>query len=127
MDTFLYGQLYMVATILVAFNPQAVFIQTDLCTNQLIQHRVLLDGHIFIWRVVYGSNFNIERKVLWKSLKVLEKGICIPWLIQGDFSATLSIQGVGGIEDEGSSTQEFQECVSNVNLVDLKAKEGFYT
>lgn len=86
-----------------------------------------MDGDEFCWTVVYGCNLCIERKRLWESIQAIANDMNIPWIIQGDCSAILNIQGVGGNIANGEFSQDFVECVAAASLIKLRYKGCFYT
>ncbi|KAL2940278.1 Blood vessel epicardial substance, partial [Bienertia sinuspersici] len=49
------------------------------------------NGYVFLATFVYGLHSVEDRRPLWKGLKHLASGICLPWLILGDFNSLLHI------------------------------------
>ncbi|GJV82670.1 RNA-directed DNA polymerase, eukaryota, reverse transcriptase zinc-binding domain protein [Tanacetum coccineum] len=77
--------------------------------------------------VIYVSNSRMERRKLWKDLeiqKIITGGI--PWVILGDFNATLKVsEHSNGSANPSSEMSDFQECVNSIEIDDLHS-EGFH-
>lgn len=66
---------------------------------------------------MYGSYDMSSRKLLWQDLRRLGRNVDAPWLIQGDFNAVLSNgDKIGGIPINIEATNDFQECLLNLDL-----------
>ncbi|GJT01793.1 RNA-directed DNA polymerase, eukaryota, reverse transcriptase zinc-binding domain protein [Tanacetum coccineum] len=81
----------------------------------------------FYCTMIYASNSGMERRRLWKDLgiqKIITNGV--PWVIMGDFNVTLKVSehSNGGAFPTNEMT-EFQECIDNIEVLDLHS-EGFH-
>ncbi|KAJ4827472.1 hypothetical protein Tsubulata_006816 [Turnera subulata] len=82
--------------------------------------RVTDDNASFFFTTIYGSPRAVMRKALWKNLEVLAPIISTPWLLAGDFNATLStVESSKPRRSPSYSTQAFQECLINSGLMDF--------
>ncbi|XP_028754199.1 uncharacterized protein LOC114713696 [Neltuma alba] len=110
--------------------------------NSRVQVRVLANHKQFIhttiqnssgdskalFTAVYGSPCPSLRSELWEELSSLRVSDNEPWLIAGDFNATLSIaDGKGGTRRTQSGCKHFQKFVHNNGLLDLGFKGPKYT
>ncbi|GJU46796.1 RNA-directed DNA polymerase, eukaryota, reverse transcriptase zinc-binding domain protein [Tanacetum coccineum] len=81
----------------------------------------------FFCTMIYASNSGMERRNLWKDLemqKIITNGV--PWVILGDFNVTLKVlEHSNGGAYPASEMIEFQDCINNIELVDLHS-EGFH-
>ncbi|KAL2940991.1 hypothetical protein RDABS01_029341 [Bienertia sinuspersici] len=66
---------------------------------------------------LYGSHFMYglhsvkARRPLWQGLKHLASGVCLPWLILGDFNSLLHINDRLGSTVTWREIKDFQECI----------------
>lgn len=74
---------------------------------------------------IYGASTTSEREELWLSLN--QEDSSEPWLLMGDFNATLKEEGRGGEMSIVEPDQNFVDCVTNLNMNDLPSTGCFYT
>lgn len=75
----------------------------------------------FFCSFVYAANDHIPRRKLWHSIEVFSQLVGeSPWMILGDFNATLHLEEiVGGVIGRSPAMEEFRECISKVEVMDL--------
>lgn len=83
----------------------------------------------FFCSFVYAANDYIPRRHLWHSLEIFSQLVGeSPWLILGDFNATLKDEEtVGGIIGRSPAMEEFRECVYKMEVLDLHFTGMRYT
>lgn len=97
--------------------------------KQLVHLKVRkIDGNFtFLWSIVYASNCQYKRQVLWNDLRAV-----IPnreaWLVSGDFNNVLfSYERRGGEIVHPRETIPIADCIVVTGLVDLKSSGCLYT
>lgn len=120
-DNYLHAAL---GRIWILFDPR-VSISVFYCSSQEIHCHVYLPSlqKYFFLSVIYASNCELERRLLWADLSDIRAQIPhVPWLTVGDFNV---IRNMGERSDfsEGmpcpSSSLDFQECLNTVDFLDL--------
>ncbi|KAJ9536525.1 LOW QUALITY PROTEIN: hypothetical protein OSB04_un000277 [Centaurea solstitialis] len=91
--------------------------------------RIKGSGKILFVSFVYGANLAVERKQLWSGLrkfKVLMGNK--PWIITGDFNATLfPHDSFGGSSRRSAEMMDFSYCVEDVDVLDVRFSGVLYT
>lgn len=68
------------------------------------------------------------RRPMWRDLTVLNQAITSPWLVMGDFnSVLLSNDRQNGNAVIDAETRDFESCVDNSKLTELKSCGHFYS
>lgn len=75
----------------------------------------------FFCSFVYAENGHVPRRQLWHSLQVFSILVGeAPWLVLGDFNATLKVDEIaGGVIGNSYAMEEFRECVFKIEVMDL--------
>lgn len=93
------------------------------------QHVTVLVGGEAPLRVsfVYAKCLRAERLDLWNQLRTQSLSD-IPWLIGGDFNTILrASEKRGGLDPDLGSIQDFQECVVDTNLSEIRYEGNEFT
>lgn len=70
---------------------------------------------------VYGLHTRTDRKPLWSTITRHGQNMSDPWIVMGDFNNYLSPSDKqGGIPIRNHEITDFEECVSNLELIDLR-------
>ncbi|XP_062118627.1 uncharacterized protein LOC133832276 [Humulus lupulus] len=95
------------------------------CASQLIHLGVATVDNKNSFFVIYVYAFNDEegRKRLWKELQDLS--VMGPWIVMGDFNDILAKEERIGNRVRYKSSTDFNECVANCQLEDVKYKAVF--
>ncbi|XP_021769467.1 uncharacterized protein LOC110733686 [Chenopodium quinoa] len=76
---------------------------------------------------VYGLHTIHDRMQLWTGLKGLPSA-SIPWLCVADFNFVLSVSDrLNGAAVSEYETRDFQQCIDDLALVEIKSKGSFYS
>lgn len=74
---------------------------------------------------VYGANLASEKEVLWQRLR--EEETREPWLLIGDFNATLNEEERRRDRSVATYDQGFEECVRELEINDIQSTGCYYT
>lgn len=98
----------------------------DKISDQLISGEILgfTQGNYKVL-FVYGSTNQLERRRLWQELTEVQTQI--PWVVLGDFNATLKTEERRGVRSVAGSYDEFLNCVEELELSDLPYNGCFFT
>lgn len=99
-------------------------------TDQLIHCSVthVSNNTEFAVTFIYASNDLQERKVLWLNLMDISQRTQGSWLLLGDFNNVLTWEDrMGGNPVTVTETADFQECVEECDLWDMRWKGQRYT
>ncbi|KAK9050851.1 hypothetical protein SSX86_030178 [Deinandra increscens subsp. villosa] len=111
------------ARIIVGWNPGAVDVVTINLTDQLLNCYIKSkDGsQNFYCSFVYGRVKVMQRRALWADLEQFGSIIAQdPWLVVGDFNATLDpAESSSSTSHMSSSIDEFRSCCSNAGIIDI--------
>ncbi|KAJ4836400.1 hypothetical protein Tsubulata_039886 [Turnera subulata] len=95
-------------------------VQVLISHAQFIHMKISTEHSSFLFTAVYGSPRATMRKSLWANLEVLATVISVPWLLAGDFNATLNTAESSPSRRVPSySSRAFQDCLINSDLMDL--------
>ncbi|KAJ9535250.1 hypothetical protein OSB04_un001655, partial [Centaurea solstitialis] len=117
--------------ILFGWNPLVLDIMIIGMTDQVINCKIYdkNSSTTFHASFVYASNNLVTRRLLWEELlrfSLITQNS--PWVILGDFNATLNPDdSVGGCARRDMRMEEFVECVNALNVFDVRFHGSFYT
>uniref|UniRef100_A0A803P9H3 DUF4283 domain-containing protein n=1 Tax=Cannabis sativa TaxID=3483 RepID=A0A803P9H3_CANSA len=112
--------------ITMAWNPYRFTIDIIKCTSQLMHLRIsTTEGFNSLLTMVYASNTQGERKVLWKDLCDLYSDG--NWCVMGDFNDILAKEERVGRRVRSYPDSNFLNCVNFCKLEDVKASGNFFT
>ncbi|KAJ4845064.1 hypothetical protein Tsubulata_015508 [Turnera subulata] len=95
---------------------------------QFIHMKVCTAWGSFLLTAIYGSPSASNRKYLWQNLEVLSSTTTEPWLLAGDFNATLcTSESTSQRRTPSCSMKEFQNTLLNAGLLDLGYSGPSYT
>lgn len=77
--------------------------------------------------VVYAFNGAKERIQLWDELRAIKQQIQGPWIVTGDFNCPLAKEDRIGSEVHFAEIEDFQTCILDCDLTDLKHVGCNYT
>ncbi|XP_073275385.1 uncharacterized protein [Primulina huaijiensis] len=109
--------------IFVMWNPIRVDLIVDSMCEQSINATVncVKTNIEFCVSFVYDLNTIVQRRSLWNNLKSFSAACSLPWKSQGDFNTVLSPdEKKGGLRVRDYDTRDFVDCVSSLDLLDLK-------
>ncbi|XP_071739496.1 uncharacterized protein [Rutidosis leptorrhynchoides] len=101
-----------------------------MATDQVIHCLVVfLIGKRSYVSFIYAVNNYIQRRQLWKDLCVHKRFVGQhPWTIMRDFNASLSLDdSTSGSSNINIIMREFQECIKEINMVDVNYTGLHYT
>lgn len=82
----------------------------------------------FLLSVIYASNQQSERRVLWEDLRSLSPTGGIPWLVLGDFNCCrLPSEKLGGNSLQQHQLYDFNSVIFDTKLHDLASMGPLYT
>lgn len=82
----------------------------------------------FLLSVCYGYNNYIQRRDLWTSITDRSKNSGLPRIVVGDFNAIRWTQeNEGGAIPRAAGLIEFNDCIQEAGLIDLKLSEASFT
>lgn len=90
-------------------------------------------GEEFLVSVIYASNFEDERKVLWRDIKNLQDSKIYrgkPWICFGDFNETLDFREHSRADISPMvmpGMRDFQDMVRHCSLIDLRSHGPLFT
>ncbi|XP_022030699.1 uncharacterized protein LOC110931622 [Helianthus annuus] len=110
--------------IIVGWNPAILDVMVLSETDQVMHLQIILkqSKKMFFCSVIYAANYYISRRDLWKQLSLHKNFVCNePWVILGDFNSALNLEDKSmGCSSVSLSMKEFQECVDEIEMVDIK-------
>ncbi|KAJ6767708.1 hypothetical protein OIU74_021554 [Salix koriyanagi] len=117
--------------IIVGWNPRVFDVQCMQCTKQWITCRVTSAQHSLdvIVSFIYGLNTPAEREEVWDYIGMqVGWSQSIPWVLLGDFNATMNItDSIGGNTQWNRHKQAFGDCLHNAELHPLPYRGIKYT
>ncbi|KAJ9536708.1 LOW QUALITY PROTEIN: hypothetical protein OSB04_un000093 [Centaurea solstitialis] len=138
--SFVFGSWYWISNqtvsthavrILIGWNPLVFDVMVIGMTDQAVHCQMSLIGssNTFFVTLVYGSNNTITRRVLWEELsRFAAMSRNSPWCLLGDFNATISPdETLGGTVRRDVRMEDFADCVSRLNVFDLRYYGCFFT
>ncbi|XP_077232357.1 uncharacterized protein LOC143869093 [Tasmannia lanceolata] len=75
----------------------------------------------FTMTSVYAHNYYISRRELWTNLEKLASSNQTPWIVLGDFNAVRSQEERYGYPPNIVQMEEFNSCLTNSALTDLRS------
>ncbi|XP_062089181.1 uncharacterized protein LOC133795740 [Humulus lupulus] len=94
------------------------------CIQCFIQPKRRLGFHAAF---VYAFNKSIERRILWDSLRSMKRSITGPWIMMGDFNATLHGDERVTVRGHKLGCLDFKACLDFCELSDIKCTGNFFT
>lgn len=98
---------------MVAWNPGSFSLDIIAMTSQLVHCKVLArqGTNEFYYTFLYAMNDSQGRRIAWKDLEELAKGITGPWLLSEDFNCVMNVSerklcvcmNVYGLQDMSST------------------------
>ncbi|XP_022014977.1 uncharacterized protein LOC110914496 [Helianthus annuus] len=109
--------------IIIGWNPD-VFDVMILSQSPQVMHLQLvfkLDKRMIFCSIIYAANYYVARRELWHNLSVHKAFVNDkPWCIMGDFNSALNIEDNSmGTSSISIGMRDFQECVDNIEVVDI--------
>lgn len=93
------------------------------CSEQQITIQSMMDNTQFSISFVYASTSYIRRRELWAELSCINDDLQGPWLVVGDFNATLGAhEQIGGCLPIRASCFDFQNMIDNCHLLHLPSR-----
>ncbi|XP_077215839.1 uncharacterized protein LOC143850475 [Tasmannia lanceolata] len=114
----------------ILWNPKIVDITILEESSQHIhtEVRMLRTNYCFNLTTIYAHNYYISRRALWSNLETLEPQINLPWLLTGDFNVVrFANERIGNTNHHLNEMEEFNECISNCDLSDLRSNNQSWT
>ncbi|XP_022030851.1 uncharacterized protein LOC110931782 [Helianthus annuus] len=117
--------------IILGWNADVVDIMILAQSDQVIHAQVVskADNQSVFVSFVYAKNKYQERRTLWEDL-CKHKGFCYnkPWVVMGDFNSALHLEdSLNGPSTPSIGMREFNECVQDAELMDIKGHGLHYT
>lgn len=86
-------------------------------------------GFNMLLTAVYGSNWQSRRTDLWRELTDIHQQLgSLPWAVAGKFNIDrFSDEKVGGRVLSCKQLQDFNECLDNCSLSDIRSSGGIWT
>lgn len=77
---------------------------------------------------MYAANDHVPRRELWHSINMFKHLVGdSPWIIMGDFNATLTDDEYAGGNVSSTASADFQQCVQEVEVFDLHYSGMYFT
>ncbi|XP_050217558.1 uncharacterized protein LOC126668397 [Mercurialis annua] len=97
-------------------------------TDQMIHCEVENNCTKFNCTFIYSANDHLKRKELWKDLCNITLNQEMAWVILGDLNAILrDSERIGGNSVNQGDSEEFQACIDEFNLLELKWSGNLFT
>ncbi|XP_062089564.1 uncharacterized protein LOC133796097 [Humulus lupulus] len=113
--------------IVVAWDPAVFSVDIQFCSSQCthcwVEPRNGLQS--FYCTFVYAFNEEVRRVDLWKDLRCLRSQK--PWVLLGDFNATINIEEKVGVKVRTLHYEAFRECMIDCDLEDVQFNGCFHT
>ncbi|XP_021993554.1 uncharacterized protein LOC110890263 [Helianthus annuus] len=109
--------------IIIGWNP-AIFDVMIVAQSPQVIHLQLgfkLDKRLLFCSIVYADNYYVTRRELWHLLSMHKVFVADrPWCIMGDFNSALNIEDNSmGSSSISIGMRDFQECVDDIEVVDV--------
>ncbi|XP_077234693.1 uncharacterized protein LOC143876899 [Tasmannia lanceolata] len=90
--------------------------------------RLIQTSQSFNLTAIYAHNYYISRRALWADLESIEPQVNLPWLLIGDFNVVRYVnERIGNTNHYLNETEEFNECIPNCALSDLRSNSHQWT
>ncbi|XP_021979874.1 uncharacterized protein LOC110875997 [Helianthus annuus] len=110
--------------IIVGWNPSIFDVMVLSETDQVMHLQLIFKKtkKLIFYSIIYAANYYISRRELWKHLSMHKNFVSNePWVILGDFNSALNLEDKSmGCSSVSLSMKEFQECVDDIEMVDIK-------
>lgn len=116
----------------ILFNPRVTISVYNISSQAVHCHVFIMGAQRYMFlSIIYALNDSMERRCLKRELEEMQNGLPnVPWLAMGDLNVIHNISersdyflGIPVV----SSIQDFQDCSTNIGLVDLQGKRPLYT
>ncbi|KAK8585316.1 hypothetical protein V6N13_076190 [Hibiscus sabdariffa] len=117
-------------TILGLVEPRISGARADLVISALgfpRSYRVEASGSVYMLSLVYASPSVSRRKVLWPHLRSLAASVNCPWVLMGDFNATIAASERKGGAGSVRASRDFQSFIFDSSLRDMGFKGPEFT
>ncbi|XP_035839381.1 uncharacterized protein LOC118486758 [Helianthus annuus] len=117
--------------IIIGWNP-AIFDVMIVAQSPQVMHLQLvfkLDKRVLFCSIVYADNYYVTRRELWHLLSMHKVFVADrPWCIMGDFNSALNIEDNSmGSSSISIGMRDFQECVDDIEVVDINRSGIHFT
>ncbi|KAL0906878.1 hypothetical protein M5K25_025407 [Dendrobium thyrsiflorum] len=107
----------------VKWNPSKIHFSPSSTSSQMISGDVHYGRDSFFMSVIYASNSQHDRALLWNELKEIRPSSNMPWVILGDFNCCrYPSDKSGGIPLTASQTWDLNSLIFDLGLMDLASK-----
>ncbi|XP_021996129.1 uncharacterized protein LOC110893325 [Helianthus annuus] len=117
--------------IIVGWNPAIFDVMVLAQTNRVMHLQLVfkLDKRMMFCSIVYADNYYMARRDVWNNLSIHKVLVaCKPWCIMGDFNTALNIEDNSmGSSSISTGMRDFQECVDNIEVVDINCMGIHFT
>ncbi|KAK8636723.1 hypothetical protein V6N13_124461 [Hibiscus sabdariffa] len=107
------------------------FVSVDIISNhfQFVHCRVTIkqDGSSVLTTTMYDSLTTSKRKLIWPYFRRLVAFIRSPWILFGDFNATISVTDRKGCASSTTLSRDFQNLVVDYGLHDMSYQGPYFT
>ncbi|XP_077226456.1 uncharacterized protein LOC143859720 [Tasmannia lanceolata] len=108
----------------IIWDPNLLHFQLQESSPQFIYGNVsfLQSNFSFLLTAVYAHNSGSSRRVLWEDIRLIASGHSENWIVLGDFNTTrFSDERFGGALPVSKDLEDFNNCIIDCSLTDLKA------
>lgn len=107
----------------VKWNATKIHFSPSFTSSQMISGDVLFGRDSFFMSVIYASNSQNERTLLWEKLKEIRPSSNKPWVILGDFNCYRNLSDKsGGTPLSASQIWDLNSLIFDLGLLDLASK-----
>ncbi|XP_050229137.1 uncharacterized protein LOC126678279 [Mercurialis annua] len=121
------NDVYEIGRIWVMYNEEKIKVLKTMICEQMIHCMIDRNGERIYSTFIYGENDGMNRRRLWENIQSVAQKT-IPWVVLSDFNVILrNDDRIGGNLANATDCEEFQNCVDDTNLLELRWSGHHFT